>query len=265
MLHVKFDEVTCDKNFEHYDRIASVYQHVTNNGRVQTWRSTPYPLAEELKKNYDSDFKHVTLAVALLNSKAIASKQNNLSMQQCSHIQSQTLFMKNLLLSFCMLLTTATVFAQSAKEKAETLAAQFSKKKDKEKEKNGVKTETHVNILAKPDIRENESAYTGKYTLDGMDQYFSLTRSTNNSWEGKFLTARSDRPVENGRLKNIRIESGLITAVLEYPNGSTVPFEGVFITRTGNGTVTHALGISQKLEFPDGTRFDKVVYRKTEK
>jgi putative ABC transport system permease protein len=55
------DEISFDKNFANYNRIASVFQNVTNNGQVQTWTSVPYPLAEELRKNYGSDFKRVVL------------------------------------------------------------------------------------------------------------------------------------------------------------------------------------------------------------
>ena len=56
-----YDEVSFDKNFANHDRIARVIQNVTNNGEVQTWNSVPYPLAEELRKNYGSDFKHVVM------------------------------------------------------------------------------------------------------------------------------------------------------------------------------------------------------------
>ena len=58
-----YDEVSFNKNFRNYDRIAQVIQNVTNNGEVQTWTSVPYPLAEELRKNYSSDFKHIVMAV----------------------------------------------------------------------------------------------------------------------------------------------------------------------------------------------------------
>lgn len=57
-----YDEVSFNKNFKNHDRIAQVIQNVTNNGEVQTWWSVPYPLAEELRKNYGSDFKHVIMA-----------------------------------------------------------------------------------------------------------------------------------------------------------------------------------------------------------
>jgi putative ABC transport system permease protein len=56
-----YDEVSFDKNFDNYNRVAQVIQNVTNNGEVQTWTSVPYPLAEELRKNYGSDFKHIVM------------------------------------------------------------------------------------------------------------------------------------------------------------------------------------------------------------
>jgi len=58
-----YDELSFNKSFQNYDKIARVIQNVTNNGEVQTWRSVPYPLAEELRKNYGSDFKCVVMAV----------------------------------------------------------------------------------------------------------------------------------------------------------------------------------------------------------
>jgi len=56
------DEVSFNKNFKNHDRIAQVFQNVTNNDEVQTWTNVPWPLAEELRKNYGSDFKHVVMA-----------------------------------------------------------------------------------------------------------------------------------------------------------------------------------------------------------
>src|SRR4029079_12276808 len=58
-----YDEISFNKNFENYDRIAMVVQNVTNNGEVQTWRSMPFPLANELRSNYGSDFKHIAMCV----------------------------------------------------------------------------------------------------------------------------------------------------------------------------------------------------------
>ncbi|MEO6549285.1 MAG: ABC transporter permease [Ferruginibacter sp.] len=57
-----YDELSFDKNFAHRDKIAKVIQNVTNNGEVQTWNVVPYPLADELRKSYGSDFKQVIMA-----------------------------------------------------------------------------------------------------------------------------------------------------------------------------------------------------------
>jgi ABC-type antimicrobial peptide transport system permease subunit len=58
-----YDELSFDGNFQNRHRIAQVVQNVTNNGEVQTWTSVPFPLAQELRSNYGSDFKHVITAV----------------------------------------------------------------------------------------------------------------------------------------------------------------------------------------------------------
>jgi putative ABC transport system permease protein len=57
-----YDEVTFNKNTKNYGRIARVLQNVTNNNEVQTWWNMPYPLADELRQNYGSDFKYVVMS-----------------------------------------------------------------------------------------------------------------------------------------------------------------------------------------------------------
>jgi ABC-type antimicrobial peptide transport system permease subunit len=56
-----YDEISFNRYHKNYDHIAQVIQNVTNNGEVGTWRTVPYPLAEELRKNYGSDFKHIVM------------------------------------------------------------------------------------------------------------------------------------------------------------------------------------------------------------
>ncbi|GAB3698899.1 ABC transporter permease [Spirosoma flavus] len=56
-----WDEISFNKYHTNYDRIAQVKQNMVNNGETQTWNTTPYPLAEELRKHYGSDFKYVVL------------------------------------------------------------------------------------------------------------------------------------------------------------------------------------------------------------
>ena len=56
-----YDELSYNKNFDNYDHIARVIQNVTNNGEVNTWWSVPFPLANELRTNYNRDFKHIAM------------------------------------------------------------------------------------------------------------------------------------------------------------------------------------------------------------
>ena len=56
-----WDELSFDKYHANYNRIAIVKQTLTNNGEVTTQSAVPYPLAEELRTKYGSNFKHVVL------------------------------------------------------------------------------------------------------------------------------------------------------------------------------------------------------------
>jgi len=58
-----YDELSYDKSFSNYNSIGRVIQNVTNNGEVQTWKNVPFPLADELRRNYGENFKHVAMAV----------------------------------------------------------------------------------------------------------------------------------------------------------------------------------------------------------
>jgi ABC-type antimicrobial peptide transport system permease subunit len=56
------DELSFNKYYKNYDRIAQVMQNQSNNGEVQTMPNEPLPLGMELRKSYGSDFKYVTMA-----------------------------------------------------------------------------------------------------------------------------------------------------------------------------------------------------------
>jgi hypothetical protein len=57
-----WDEVSFNKSFENYNRLAKVMQHQTFNGDVGTQTSLPYLIGDELKKNYGDNFKYVSMA-----------------------------------------------------------------------------------------------------------------------------------------------------------------------------------------------------------
>lgn len=55
------DELTFNRNHEHYDRIVAVMQHQTFNGVTGTQTANPYLLGEEIRSKYGSDFKYVIM------------------------------------------------------------------------------------------------------------------------------------------------------------------------------------------------------------
>lgn len=57
-----YDELSFNKNFKNYDRIAQVMQNATMNGETGTGMTIPFPMGEELRKSFGSDFKYVTMA-----------------------------------------------------------------------------------------------------------------------------------------------------------------------------------------------------------
>ncbi len=75
-----WSELSFDKNFENYDRIAQVMQTETLNGEVNTTKGNVMPLAAELRKNYSDDFKYVVLSTWSMNS-LIASNNKKINLQ----------------------------------------------------------------------------------------------------------------------------------------------------------------------------------------
>lgn len=57
-----YDEVSFNKNFDNYNRLAKVMQHQTFNGEEGTQTSLPYLIGDELKKSYGQYFKYVSMA-----------------------------------------------------------------------------------------------------------------------------------------------------------------------------------------------------------
>jgi ABC-type antimicrobial peptide transport system permease subunit len=56
------DELSFDKHFKNYHRIAQVLQNQTFNGEVETWWSQARQIGPALRENYGSDFEHVIMS-----------------------------------------------------------------------------------------------------------------------------------------------------------------------------------------------------------
>jgi putative ABC transport system permease protein len=56
-----YDELSFNKNFKNYDRIAQVMQNNTFNGDIGTGTNVPYPMGDELGRSFGDDFKYITM------------------------------------------------------------------------------------------------------------------------------------------------------------------------------------------------------------
>src|SRR3989337_2004580 len=57
-----YDELSFNKNFKNYDRLAQVMQNQTFNGVIETWSSQAMQLAPELRNTYGGNFEHVIMS-----------------------------------------------------------------------------------------------------------------------------------------------------------------------------------------------------------
>src|SRR6478736_6936594 len=57
-----WDELSFDKYHSNYDKVAQVYQNQTWNNETQTGQAIPMPLGPELRTNYGSNFKYISMA-----------------------------------------------------------------------------------------------------------------------------------------------------------------------------------------------------------
>jgi ABC-type antimicrobial peptide transport system permease subunit len=57
-----YDELSFDTNFKNYNHITQVLQNNTMNGEIGTGNSVPWPMGDELRKNFGGDFKYITMA-----------------------------------------------------------------------------------------------------------------------------------------------------------------------------------------------------------
>lgn len=57
-----WDELSFNKHHKNYDKVAQVMQHQTWNGDIYTGVAIPFPLGEELRASYGSDFKYIAMA-----------------------------------------------------------------------------------------------------------------------------------------------------------------------------------------------------------
>ena len=153
--------------------------------------------------------------------------------------------------------------------RTQAIVASFNKSKHVVKEKRGVRKEKYLRVQSAPAVKQNPAEYSGAY--EGTDPRFSLhlrvDRSGNVEGTG-YEPLNGDSEVSRTfTLKDGRITGALITARKVYANGSSEPFEGVFINKTvfesptDKGVTAFGLGVVGKQFQVGGVDLDKLFYQ----
>ena len=73
-----YDEVSFNKSFKNYDHIAQVMQNNTYDGQTNTSQVLPYVMGDELRRDFGSDFKNISMA-AWTGSHILSYGEKNIS------------------------------------------------------------------------------------------------------------------------------------------------------------------------------------------
>jgi hypothetical protein len=153
--------------------------------------------------------------------------------------------------------------------RTQAIVASFNKSKHVVKEKHGVRKEKYLDVRSVPAVKQNPADYSGAY--EASDLGFSLQLRVDRSGvvEGTGYEPLNGEPAvsRSFTLRNGRITGALITATKLYGNGSSEPFEGVFIKKTvfesptDKGVTTFGLGVVGKQLQVGGLRIDRLFYQ----
>lgn len=165
----------------------------------------------------------------------------------------------------------AQTAAASPNNRAQVLAASFSKSKHIAKEKRGVRKEKYLDVRSAPSVRTNPATYSGSYEVPDFGFSLQLTVSQNGSVQG---SGREPVDLDAGvmrtfTLRDGRVDGALLTADKVYSNGTRENFEGVFIDRTTRtsptdaGTTEFGLGVMGRAVQMSGLTINKFFYQLT--
>ena len=151
----------------------------------------------------------------------------------------------------------------------QTIVASFNKSKHLVKEKHGVRKEKYLDVRSVPAVKQDPADYSGAYEASDLGFSLQLHVDRNGAVEGVGYEPLNDGTAVSKSfiLKNGRISGALITAMKVYGNGSTEPFEGVFIDKTvfesptDKGHTAFGLGVVGKQFQVGGLNVDRLFYQ----
>jgi len=161
--------------------------------------------------------------------------------------------------------------ASDAQKRADEIVASLNKKKEKVKEKYGVRAEKYKEVRCEPIIKSNPSEHSGTYKVSDLGLSYSLNIRVGD--DGR-VDAYGSEPTEGGlkearhfALQDARVEGALLTGEKVYTDGAVEKFEGVFIKRTvldsptDDGASSFGLGVVGRQIVTGGLTLDKLFYQ----
>jgi hypothetical protein len=162
--------------------------------------------------------------------------------------------------------TAPAASQQLSNSRAHQLAAAFNKYKNVVRQKAGVIKDKYANIRSEPVVRANIREYAGTY--EAQDLGFVIDIAVDAA--GRILAQGHDsRPsARDFTIEHARIENALFTGRKVYADGTSEPFEGVFLSRTEqrtrDGPTRATLGLGAQLRTPfefGGNTYERLFYQ----
>ena len=157
----------------------------------------------------------------------------------------------------------------STELRTQAIVASFNKSKHVVKEKHGVRKEKYLDVRSVPAVKQNPADYSGAYEASDLGFSLRLRVDPSGTVEGNGSEPLNDHPAvsRSFTLKNGRITGALITAMKLYGDGSSEPFEGVFIHKTvfesatDKGVTAFGLGVLGRNFQVGGLSLDRIFYQ----
>jgi hypothetical protein len=157
----------------------------------------------------------------------------------------------------------------SSELRTQTIVASFNKSKHLVKEKYGVRKEKYLDVRSVPAVKQNPADYSGSYEVSDLRFSLELRVDATGRVEGTGYEPLNDDASVSRRfsLKDGRMTGALLRAKKVYGNGSSEPFEGVFINKTvfesptDKGVTAFGLGVVVKQFQVGGLNLDRLFYQ----
>jgi len=171
------------------------------------------------------------------------------------------------LFAACAVNTVAQQQQAPSLTRAQEIAAAFNKQKHVVKEKRGVRVEKYKDVRSKPVIMPHATGYAGTYEIADLGFVINLQVEV----DGRVHATGYEQGQQprTFKLENAKIDGALLTASKVFQDGTSEPFEGVFLVRTVRdsptdpGVTTYGLGVmlSTPVEL-NGNTFDRLFYQR---